>query len=179
MYWIFYTHIYLFSEIKGYTLISGKNVHCIHSVVVWFNGRCIINHENCVRITQVTRWLITIKFSQLMFSYILFHQIILSFKKRMKWMRVIVYVWMMICKCPTVFQFFLKSVALAGQCYHQPARFRHRNMYLIEMDHLPLGKVVISNLLGECVEHYIDSVLAHIIFFFPSFNIERVKTKWI
>ena len=39
--------------------------------------------------------------------------------------------------------FFLlvKSVALAGRCYHHPARFRHRNMYLIGKDHLPLGKL--------------------------------------
>ncbi|CAF4583678.1 unnamed protein product, partial [Rotaria socialis] len=29
-------------------------------------------------------------------------------------------------------------VALAGRCFHQPARFRHRNMYLISKDHLPL-----------------------------------------
>ncbi|CAM4983206.1 unnamed protein product [Rotaria socialis] len=32
----------------------------------------------------------------------------------------------------------MKSVALAGQCFHRPAQFRHRNMYLISEDHLPL-----------------------------------------
>ena len=37
--------------------------------------------------------------------------------------------------------YFDKSVALAGRCYHHPARFRHRNVYLIGKDHLPLGKL--------------------------------------
>ncbi|CAM4987815.1 unnamed protein product, partial [Rotaria socialis] len=32
----------------------------------------------------------------------------------------------------------LKNVALADRCYHQSARFCHRNMYLISKDHLPL-----------------------------------------
>jgi hypothetical protein len=34
-----------------------------------------------------------------------------------------------------------ESVALAGQCCHRPARFRHRNVYSIRVDHLPLGKL--------------------------------------
>ena len=38
----------------------------------------------------------------------------------------------------------MNKVALAGRCHHQPASFRHRNMYLIRIDHLPLGKFVIS-----------------------------------
>ncbi|CAF4508037.1 unnamed protein product [Rotaria socialis] len=33
---------------------------------------------------------------------------------------------------------YIQCVALAGRCYHQPAQFRHRNMYLISKDHLPL-----------------------------------------
>ncbi|CAF3799993.1 unnamed protein product [Rotaria socialis] len=33
------------------------------------------------------------------------------------------------------------SVALADRCFQQSARFRHRNMYLISKDHLPLGKL--------------------------------------
>ncbi|CAM4865628.1 unnamed protein product [Rotaria socialis] len=37
----------------------------------------------------------------------------------------------------------MKSVALAGQCFHQPARFRHCNMYLIGEDHLPLGNSMV------------------------------------
>ncbi|CAM4976293.1 unnamed protein product, partial [Rotaria socialis] len=32
----------------------------------------------------------------------------------------------------------MKSVALADRCFQQPAQFRHRNMYLIRKDHLPL-----------------------------------------
>ena len=36
---------------------------------------------------------------------------------------------------------FNKYVALADQCCHQSARFRHRNMRLIRVDHLPLGKL--------------------------------------
>ena len=35
----------------------------------------------------------------------------------------------------------IECVALAGQCCHQPARFRHRNVYSIRVDHLPLGKL--------------------------------------
>ena len=35
----------------------------------------------------------------------------------------------------------IESVALAVRCCHQTARFRHRNMYLIRVDHLPLGKL--------------------------------------
>ena len=35
----------------------------------------------------------------------------------------------------------IESVALAGQCCHRPARFRHRNVYSIRVDHLPLGKL--------------------------------------
>ncbi|CAF1660248.1 unnamed protein product, partial [Adineta ricciae] len=40
------------------------------------------------------------------------------------------------------------SVALADQCYHRSARFRHRNMYLIRVDHLPLDRSVVSVLVG-------------------------------
>ncbi|CAF4368019.1 unnamed protein product, partial [Rotaria magnacalcarata] len=32
----------------------------------------------------------------------------------------------------------LQNVALAGRYCDQPAQFRHRNMYLISKDHLPL-----------------------------------------
>jgi len=39
------------------------------------------------------------------------------------------------------FFLLLKSVALANQYYYRLARFRHRNMYLIGKDHLPLGKL--------------------------------------
>ena len=51
-----------------------------------------------------------------------------------------------------------ESVALAGQCCHHPARFRHRNMYLIGKDHLPLGKVVISNFSRVPIKHDIFRV---------------------
>ena len=59
------------------------------------------------------------------------------------------------------FDFFNKSVALAGRCFHQPTLFRHRNMYLIRVDHLPLGKVVISNFLCEWVTHNLFLGLTH------------------
>ena len=58
-----------------------------------------------------------------------------------------------------------KSVALADQCFHQPARFRHRNMYLIRFDHLPLGKFVISNCTGDPTEHDICGVFTHCTFY--------------
>ena len=36
---------------------------------------------------------------------------------------------------------FNKEVALAVKCCHSSAHFRHRNVYLIRVDHLPLGKL--------------------------------------
>ena len=36
---------------------------------------------------------------------------------------------------------FNKDVALAVKCHHSSAHFRHRNVYLIRVDHLPLGKL--------------------------------------
>ena len=35
----------------------------------------------------------------------------------------------------------LESVALADECFHSSARFRHRNVFVISVDHLPLGKL--------------------------------------
>ena len=35
----------------------------------------------------------------------------------------------------------LKKVALADECCHSSARFRHRNVFVISVDHLPLGKL--------------------------------------
>ena len=49
-------------------------------------------------------------------------------------------------------------------------------MSLIEWDHLPLGKVVISNSFRNYVEHHIFSVLLHITFVFPSSHIVCVKS---
>ena len=54
-----------------------------------------------------------------------------------------------------------ESVALADRCCHQSARFRHRNVFLIGRDHLPLGKVVISKELYGFSDFHIVSVLAH------------------
>ena len=54
-----------------------------------------------------------------------------------------------------------ESVALADRCCHQSARFRHRNVFMISKDHLPLGKVVISKDLHGFSDLHIVSVLAH------------------